>query len=332
MRKLLVLGTLLAAAAAFVGCIETKQDFTLNPDGSGKVVVDLLMQDMAAMFGGPDQPDPELTLKQAVRGILDRTAGLDAWSDVTFDRAADGRIHFHGTAYFKDFSKFTLSAGKFQSVSWAKDDQGGMTLKVENNQNQDKKPEGATPPAPMTDEQVNERMQTERAKFQQMRPMMEMMLGKVRIDLTFWLPGTVAEVNNLQKGANGSVRMVLEGARMLQVMDELVADDNFLRETIKAGGQIGAGGGRMGQAANEKMFGSKGPIKVRVNGDLKPLFNYDAEVTPAKAAYPGVLEKLGLNNLPPAKAPQFGAGAMRGMMGAPPAPGGAPVPPSAPQP
>jgi hypothetical protein len=51
MRKTWKWGAVLGLGLLAVGCFETKQDYTLNPDGSGKVTYEVAMQDMSAMMG-----------------------------------------------------------------------------------------------------------------------------------------------------------------------------------------------------------------------------------------------------------------------------------------
>ena len=311
-----VLGTIILA-----GCLESRQDFVLNPDGSGKVVVDLLVMEMMPMMGEAGQGDPELPVKRMAREILDRSVMVDAWTDVAFDRADDGRIHFKGTAYFKEFGKMRLSRSKVTGVSFTKDDQGGMVLTMETAEK--KPPSSATPPAKLSDDEIAQRIKDQRDKAQATRPMLELFMAKFKMDLVFRLPGTVAEATHFQREPGGAVRLTVEGQKILQVMDQLVADDAFMRDLVASGESFGPGGSRMSDAINEKLFGSKAPVRVRVNGDLKPLFDYEAEAKKARDAYPKMIEQLGLDKLPPAPPrPQF-----RGMMTPPGGPGGAPPQP-----
>jgi len=310
-----VLGTIILA-----GCLESRQDFVLNPDGSGKVAVDLLVMEMMPMMGEAAQGDPELPVKRMAREILDRSVMIDTWTDVAFDRAEDGRIHFKGTAYFKDFAKMRLSRSRLTGVSFAKDDQGGMVLLLDT---AEKKPAAAPPPTKLSEDEIAQRIKDQRDKAQATRPMLELFMAKFKMDLVFRLPGTVADATHFQREPGGAVRLTVEGQKILQVMDQLVADDAFMRDLVASGESFGPGGSRMRDAINEKLFGSKAPARVRVNGDLKPLFDYEAEAKKARDAYPKMVESLGLDKLPPAPPrPQF-----RGMMTPPGGPGGAPPQP-----
>ena len=305
MRKSLGITAATALAAMLAGCLEVRQDYTLNPDGSGKVVVDLLVQEMPVNVGQAEAPDPGVLAKQNVRRILDGAAGVEAWADVAYNRTEDGRLHFKGTAYFKDFSTPRPAAAGPLVVTFAKDDKGGMTLLIASPPEAAK---AAPAPAPkLTPEETDQRVKAQREQFQQMRPMIEMFLGKARAEMSFRLPGTVGEVSNLQKEQGGAVRFVFDGAKALQAVDQLMADDAYVRERVASGAGVGAGGARLNDALNEKLFGSRGPVQARVSGDLKPLFDYAAEVKAAKDAYPKMLERLGLAPAPPAPPPPASA-------------------------
>lgn len=307
MRKVLAVAAVLAAAAFVVGCFETKQDFTLNPDGSGKVLVEMVMPQMPFNLGPPGQQgDPDVAAKQFVKGILDGSKGVDAWSDVRYEKTDDGRTRFIGTAYFKDLAQMKLQSGKMEGITFAKDDRGGMVLLL-------KEQESPAPPAPpkeIPEEQLTQRIQAERMQYQQVRPMMATVLGTMKMDVSFLLPGALVEVSGFKKEPSGAVRLAFDGAQMLKAMDELMADDAYVRQNALAG-KKGGGGPQMDEWTKEKLFGTKGPLRARVTGPFKPLFPYDSEVKVAKAAYPKMIERLGLDKLPaapptPALPPGFG--------------------------
>jgi hypothetical protein len=118
--------------------------------------------------------------------------------------------------------------------------------------------------------------------------------------MSFRLPGTLGDTSNLQKEQGGALRFVFDGAKALQAVDQLMADDAYLRERIAAGAEFGRGGAQLNDFMNEKLFGSRGPIQARVIGDLKPIFDYEAEAKAAKDAYPKMLERLGIAPAPAA--------------------------------
>jgi hypothetical protein len=297
----------MALAAMLAGCLEVKQDYTLNPDCSGKVIVDLLAQEMPINAGQADAPDPEILAKQTVRRMLDGADGVDVWADVAYNRADDGRTHFKGTAYFKDLSKLKLSIAGLMGATLSKDDKGGLTLLIGGGPARQgdavASPEAAkaAPPAPkLTQEETDQRIKAQRERFKQMRPMMEMFFAKARVEMSFRLPAAPADVSNLRKDPDGTLRFVLDGGKALQVIDQLMADEKYVRERAAAGPEAGKNTAWLNEALNEKLFGSRAPVRARASGDLKPLFDYAAEVKAAKDAYPKMLERLGLPSAPAA--------------------------------
>jgi hypothetical protein len=296
MRSMLGVMTVVSLAALAVGCFEIKQDTTLNPDGSGKAVVEYTMPDMPDMNMSPSgtpaaAPDPEVALKQFAKDTMDKSQGVEAWSDVSLKRQDDGRMTFKGTAYFKSIADFKVGQGQEKPLTWTKDEKGGvLTLKGPGG------PEGpkTTPTPTMTDEQVAKLVEAAQAQYQQARPMMEMMLAKMKMEMTFRLPGKVSETAGFQKQADGSVKLAIEGAKMLAVQDEMMKDKAALAAEIKAGRSAG----KNDAAVMEKLFGTKGDFTARVTGEMKPAFDYAAEAKAAKDAQPKMIEKLGLDKVP----------------------------------
>ncbi|MCX5682063.1 MAG: hypothetical protein NT049_00025 [Planctomycetota bacterium] len=131
------------AAALVAGCFEGKAEFDLNPDGSGKVVADFLFPSRAPWLlkkAAPHPADPsaaaaepaanpEEDMNDCVGAFIKKSTGIDAWKDVSFQRAADGRIQFKGTAYFKDLTKVKVfpddRAGR---ISFGPDGTTALTL------------------------------------------------------------------------------------------------------------------------------------------------------------------------------------------------------------
>ena len=101
---------LFAALWAVVGCNGvSKEVYTLNPDGTGKVEFKLVQQLESPMQlgdGGGKSKDEKA--RDRVRNVLDASEGVEAWSDVTYKTAKindEWRVLIRGTAYFRDPSK-----------------------------------------------------------------------------------------------------------------------------------------------------------------------------------------------------------------------------------
>src|SRR4051812_5890158 len=80
---------LLLAAAILPACYERKDTAILNPDGSGKIFIDV---DIAVAPPAKDQkPDLLGTGRLFAANLINSTTGVDAWGDVSVAAAADGR-------------------------------------------------------------------------------------------------------------------------------------------------------------------------------------------------------------------------------------------------
>ncbi len=286
------------------GCFETEEEYVLNPDGSGKVVLKAVFQPMNIMGG--EEPGSEAEMKDGVRKILEKSSGVEAWKDVAFKRTDDGRISFAGTAYFKNLSKLDFEAGGLDNnlrPSFARTPDGNMVLELKNKKGSEGRAKAA--PIQLAEEELAKRIRIEKAKYQQSRAMIAGMLGNMKIAMAFKVPGTLGKVTNFKKEEDGSLRINVKGEKLLKVMDEFVADDDWLRKQILAGKDMNDGPST--DALNEKLFGEKAPVRAVVTGALKPLFDYKAEVAAAKKAFPGLLKKLGITAAIPV-APAKGEG------------------------
>jgi len=304
MRTSCLTAAVAAASMLAAGCLETKQDVTLNPDCSGKARVEIVMSDMPlAMDPNQEPPDPDVTAKQFVKSVLDGSKGIETWADVSYERTEDNRTRFIGTAYFKNFTEMQLSAGKMEGVTLAKTDDGGMVLRLKPQGQPGPGPTGGPttepepPQPPMSDEQIQQRLAAERAKWQQMKPMMAMTIGKMKMEATFRLPGTLTEVKGFQKTKDGGARFLFDGAKVLEVIDKLMTDDAYVRENMLKG-KGGMGQPPLDEKALTELFGTAGPLVAKASAPLNAQFDYAAEVQAAKAAYPGMIKRLGLDQVP----------------------------------
>ncbi|NOZ23218.1 MAG: hypothetical protein GXP25_19260 [Planctomycetes bacterium] len=296
MRVLVRIFGALAVAAAAAGCIQTKQDYTLNPGGSGKVVVEATFQAMQINLGN-QKPNSETKLKKAVRETLKKSTGVAAWRDVEYKTTDKGKVFFKGTAYFDDLSRVQFKFGGVDidmlKPTLTQDAQGRMVLALKSKK-KGKKGQKRKAPAQLTDDEVAIKVQDQKAKYLQAKPMMTAMLSEMKIEMSFRLPGKVVEVTNLKTTDDGRLKIDFEGAKLLQIMDGLVADDQWMRKMVTSGRDVMGEGPAMDEAMNEKLYGEKGPVRAVIAGNLKPLFDYKAELAAAKKEYEKITKDLGM--------------------------------------
>jgi len=287
------LGLLLATG----GCFDTTEDFTINPDGSGKVVHECTFQPVDLNLGNNNQ-DPGVALTNAVREVLENCKGVEAWRDVTFKTLDDGRTYFKGTAYFKDLSKLDIPNQTMLEFDWKKTVDGNAVISLRTNKSTT--PEGMSvdkPTSPAKDlspEEFAKKLKKQRMEYQQSKPMLAGILGPMKHAVTLHLPGKVASSSNFGKDAGGNLTLKFEGAKLLEVMDKLVNDDDWCKQHGGTGMDGMQGTPLADEEMNRYIFGEKAPVQAMIGGDAMPLFDYATEVAMAKTAFAATRKELGV--------------------------------------
>lgn len=274
-------------------CYETKQEFTLNPDGSGKVKHECLFQNVSLN----NEPDTsEEALQSAVAKVIKSCKGVDVWRDVSFKRTADGKIWFQGTAYFKDIAELNISNQGMFSYVWKNMGGGKGELNLSIGKKDDKVSDAK--PAPLNAAEKQEKIKAERAKFQQSKPMLVGILGGMKQTVRFHLPGKTAASTNFKKSSNGALDIVFEGKKMIDALEKLTADDTWLLENGFDTKEPPVLNNKLGLL----LFGESAPVRAEVAGANAPLFDYAAEVAAAMKEVPKLEKQLGTVTVaPPAK-------------------------------
>lgn len=288
LRRDLCFILILFAALCLTGCFESKQDITLNPDGSGKMILEAWIDTSAQIQLGPAKSDAA-AMESAVKEIIQKSEGIDAWKDVTFNRGADGRVYFKGTGYFKDLSRVKIQ-NYGTEFWWTKE---GKTMSVQMKEETEAKSTAES--APLSDEQIQAQIKQARTEWKRMRCLMESVLLGMKKDAVLHVSGKVTDVNNFTKQTDNTLQVSFDGAKMMEVLDQMMSDEEWMKEQARSGGLKDAAGGgpQMSQAMNAKFFGHEGPVQAKVQLG-KPLFDYKKESAAALKAYPKLLETLGI--------------------------------------
>lgn len=294
MRSFVWVAVCVCVVVLLIGCHETEYEFTVNPDGSGKVVVEATVA-QGPSFGGP--ADPKDRAKQTVANILTRSKGVVAWKDVAFELKPESELWFKGTAYFDDLSKLRIEGIQFFSASLVSAAGGNKKLLV-------KEADGDALPGPepvkLTDEEVGRLAVEQKQKYHQSKMMAQMMFEDVKTTMRFRLPGKVTESAGLKPDpASGLLALRVDGPTLFRSKDELMADDAWVRRVIRAGYKVDEHFPMTDPDYRKKVFGTQGDIEATLVGEMKSLFDYKAEVAEAKKGQAEMLDRLGLKQAVP---------------------------------
>ena len=274
-------------------CYETKQEFTLNPDGSGKVTHECSFQEVKM---NNEDDNSEEALQATIGRIVKDSKGVDAWNDVSFKRLDDGRLWFRGTAYFKKLDELEIHNQSMLQFAWKTQgaDKAELTLRFKKSDNAKPKPDNTK----LTPEERAQKIKTERAKFQQSKPMFTAMLGSLKQTVSFKIPGKVESSSNFKPTASGGLGLSFEGAKMIEALEKLISDDAWLEKN----GFDMQNSPELDSEFGGLLFGEKAPVKASVTIASTPLFNYAAEVAAALRGAEALQKKLGVASIaPPAK-------------------------------
>ena len=272
-------------ALSLSSCYETKQEFTLNPDGSGKLLHECTFQDVNM---GNEAQTPEEALQAAAGRVINQSKGVDAWRDVQFKQLDDGRIWFRGTAYFRKLDALEISNQSMLEFHWqpGNDNQAELRLKLKQNA----KPRAEQAQTELTEEQRARKIKEERRKFQQAKPMLAGMLAELTQTATFHLPGKVSASSNFERGEDNSLSLTFRGSRMIEVMETLINDDAWLAKH----GFNPNNGADFSDEMTGMIFGAKAPVSATVITFGKPLFDYASEVAEARKQADQLQKLLGV--------------------------------------
>lgn len=280
------------------GCIETTDIYTINPDSSGKVVHEVILLIDAPMFG--DDVGPEIQLKQSILSELKQAKGVEAWDDISYKYHDEETVYLKGTAYFKDLSQLKfhnsgVSISLYDNVLISRDEkQFRLELKSSKSNNaknsQEQKTDTVKPV--LTDAEVEQKAVETKKRILEAKAMLTDLLADIKLDRTFYLPGTIASSSNFEQNKDGSVRNNFEGTQLIELMTKKLDDEEWLRQQIKSGKVIDQDPLPTANILNGHLFGENGPIAVVINTTDTPLFDYDAELAQAKIYYDDFLNTL----------------------------------------
>ena len=297
MKRFYSVVVLFATLVFLPGCLEVKNEFVINPDGSGKVRHHVLFSPMQMKLGGKQLSGQE-QLRQAVKKEISKSKGVDAWEDVSYKVKDNGTLSFTGTAYFSDISELELYNQGFnpiQKISRSEKSNGNITFErnpLDQIGFQTPRSSNNTGPE-LTEEQVQEKIEKKRQQFQKDKPMLSH-IEEVQISNIFNLPAPVQSSTNVELDSPTRARVFVSGKKLVKAMETVISSDEMMREWVKQ--WKGLIFFPPPPLVNEVLFGEKGPVQFTISGTASPQFDYEQKVRQAKKETKKLKSKLGIES------------------------------------
>ena len=241
-RRAVVAALCFCLATLVTGCVEITQIITLNPDGRGKMKIEVVAAafdfDMGALIEQGEKKKPKTLdeLKQdAVTKFLRDATGITAFKDVSVNWTREGKLHMVATCYFnqlddlasdskgpKDPTKVDPASSFRSTFKQSREKDGTVRITMLNKGVEEGiKPLNEEEPLPdfakLSDKEVDEFLLKQRVDFQKVRPMMEMMLNDLKVKLVLHLPGEIVEAKGFKKDDGRSVSFAIEGRCLARI-------------------------------------------------------------------------------------------------------------------
>ena len=287
-QRLLAAFCILLIAATFGGCLEVTETYTINPDGSGKLMLKSTMKsfDFDAEKTAKEKKEE---LREFVADVIAQSEGVDVWKDVSVKHLADGRIYFEGTAYFPDLSDLNIHQASMSEFRVRKAGGGEMIIEIGEDKEEGEERDTTTGPLTLSEEELAAKIDSVKEEFKTARGMMAMILDEWNARTTVYTAGQIGVANGFTKNPDGSITMEFRGKRVLEIIDSLTAGEQYWRDEA-LNNNAGKDRDREMRAI---MFGAETPM-ITVSGADKPLFNYATEVAAAKKKYAALRKKYGV--------------------------------------
>jgi hypothetical protein len=208
----------------------------------------------------------------------------------------DGRAYFQGTAYFRRLDDLDIEDQMPIHFTWQPREDGTRVLGASRergvkrlNDFPDRRKPGITN---LTEADLAKHMRDERLKYQALRPMLDRILGQMRHEATFVLPGRVTSSSIFVSGPKGELRVVFAGTNLMVAMDKIINDDVLFKQALLATNRDDTHPEHREEEINERIFGLKAPLQAIVAAASKPQFDYAAEVRAARSDFAKLQEEL----------------------------------------
>jgi hypothetical protein len=268
------------------GCaMQTKEVFTINPDLSGKCVIEV------KMFADTTRLDAALTKKDSLYGIIPGypdfhkikftrrdaialaskiigTKGVEVWNSIRFGMSKKrDMIYFSGVAYFRDVQRVHFSM--LDSVLKVSRGQNGqVTFALQ--------PDLPKITRAITDEEANRKVSELRKNAFYIRPVLADQLNPTEATVIYNLPGTITNSSIFGQQGDNIVQLTLTGNEILRYADSLNENQQLAVDHYKS--TNGTNAGVMEPLFNRIVWEHGIPAEVTFTKNKKDQFDYNQEV------------------------------------------------------
>jgi hypothetical protein len=281
---------------AITGCVEGDVVYTVNPDGSAKVKMDVVTVTPLNLFtpGVPKKPVEETiddVRRRAIRSTLE-SPGVAAWKDVSAEFLPNGKLKFSGIAYIKKLEDFDTKQGIPLIVPTLRAERGADgALKLAAKRTDGVGPSRRPAKSPeeikkMPDEELDRHILLDLIDMQSTRPVLTAFFSDAKLKTTYILPGEVTATTGFARDGK-TASFTLDGNKLIASFNKALNEDSAaLRKRYRSATKAGAI-----QAEVFDFPADDASISVAKPGES--LFDFDKEVQEARAAYPELRKKFG---------------------------------------
>jgi hypothetical protein len=281
----LVLATLLLAACN-THTVQSRREFFLNPDGSGKVLLNVRFR---------ESDDAGHTLPRSRGEVVKRFAedfaqctGVDAIAALQLEAEPEGWQRVRATVYFRDLA--ALELGSLTAVTFRyrlAPAPGGARLEATYAPLQSFLQTTTDELRRAAQEGSADPWIADRRKEYERDPA-ERFLRDNRFEEILHLPGAVQGAVGLERAGPRTLRIRLANEPLRVAWRDVYAESALRRMRAAGSGEPLRG------SVMRTLFGTEGPLGAAVAGPLAPLFDYEQEAAPARAAQAALFSRLGI--------------------------------------
>ena len=213
-------------------CVQTTQEFYINPDGSGKAEISASSQ---ADLGLNISTDTNLTpqekyelQKKAVNEMnkqIEKSQGISAWKDVKYNMKKDGTFEFSATIYFPEFTKVRLN--DVPVLIPKSFNQEGVTYTL--NSKKDKKPDKPENNQLSTEQKVKAIQTQYKGSF----AMLSGIAANSYVDATYHFPFQIKKSGYFDSKDRYTASIHISLGNVLAKIGNIVNDDAALKKFIE---------------------------------------------------------------------------------------------------